>query len=50
MNDLLSHEQCEEYEALGISDFQLMRKCYADGYEQAIKDIEYIEQSGIVIL
>ncbi|MFA6060811.1 MAG: hypothetical protein WC756_21620 [Taibaiella sp.] len=44
LDNQLTDEKCYDYIKT------MMRKFYADGYEQAVKDIMHIEETGVVIL
>jgi hypothetical protein len=44
LDNQLTDEKCNDY----LRD--MLRKCYNDGYEQAVKDMMHIEETGVVII
>ena len=50
MNDFLTEEQITEYVFLNLSTEGIIKKAYQDGYEQAMKDMQHFEETGVVIL
>jgi hypothetical protein len=46
----LTEEQCNTYRRMRLTFDDMLRQVYKDGYNQAVKDLEHFEDTGVVIL
>ena len=50
MIDQLTDEQCDTYRRTRLTFNDMLRLCYKDGYEQALKDLQRVHDDEVMIV
>lgn len=50
MIEQLTDEQCDAYRRTRLTFNDMLRQCYKDGYEQALKDLQHVNDDEVVIV